>query len=200
MCEPKSTKFKGGYSADAELLFQSWHTDILSNIQDCMLDNKAAIQLIKDMTAESICNEVEFQLNLCGSEISYQDLLKHLSVAFQRGEDEANLLVEYYSCGQKAKETEEAFADDLQILACKVISKMPDFRHDLDMTLKQCFTSQLYDQNSTSIAKTLLMQMPQMSFTQFCNELAHVLGTHQHTGNKASAKVVTTSSVEAEPE
>ena len=38
--------------------------------------------------------------------------------------------------------------------------------------------------------------MPQMSFTQFCNEL----GTHQHTGNKASAKAVTTSSVEAEPE
>ena len=44
------------------------------------------------------------------------------------------------------------------------------------------------------------MQMPQMSFTQFCNELAQVLGTCQHTGNKASAKAVTTSSVEAEPE
>ena len=68
------------------------------------------------------------------------------------------------------------------------------------MTLKQCYASQLYDQNSTSIAKTLLMQMPQMSFTQFCNELARVLGTHQCTGNKASAKAVTTSSVEAEPE
>ena len=30
---------------------------------------------------------------------------------------EANLLAEFYSHGQKAKETEEAFADELQILA-----------------------------------------------------------------------------------
>ena len=172
MHEPKITKFKGGYSADATLLFRSWCTDILSNIQDCDLDNKAAIQLIKDMTGESTCCEVEFQLDVCSNEISYQDLLKHLSITFQGGEDEANLLAEFYSCGQKAKETEEAFADELQILAHKVISKKPDFWHDLDMTLKQCYASQLYDWNSTSIAKTLLMQMPQISFTQFCNKLA----------------------------
>ena len=69
------------------------------------------------------------------------------------------------------------------------------------MTLKQHYASQLYDQNSASIAKTLLMQMPQMSFTQFCNELAQVLETHQHAlGAKASVKAVTTSSVEAESE
>ena len=131
------------------------------------------------MMAESACREVEFQLDLCGSKILYQDLLKHLSIAFQGGKDEANLLAEFYSHGQKAKELEEAFADELQILACKVISKKPDFRHDLDMTLKQHYASQLYDKNSASITKTLLMQMPQMSFTQFQNELARVLGTHQ---------------------
>ena len=172
MHEPKITKFKGGYSADARLLFRSWCTDILSNIQDRELDNKAAIQLIKDMTAESACHKVEFQLDLCGCEISYQDLLKHLSVTFQGGKDGANLLAEFYSHGQKAKKSEEAFADELQILAHKVISKKPDFRHNLDTTLKQCYASQLYDWNSASIAKTLLMQMPQMSFTQFHNELA----------------------------
>ena len=153
MCEPNITKYKGGYSTDAKLLFRSWCMDILSNIQDHELDNKAVIQLIKGMTAESAHHKVEFQLNLCGSEISCQDLLKHLSVAFQGGEDEVNLLAEFYSSGQKTKETEEAFADELQILAHKVISKKPDFRNDLDMTLKQCYTSQLYDQNSTSRAK-----------------------------------------------
>ena len=63
MREPKITKFKGEYLADAELLFRSWWTDIMSNIQDCELDNKATIQLIKDMTAESTCREVEFQLD-----------------------------------------------------------------------------------------------------------------------------------------
>ena len=136
MWEPKITKFKGGYLADTELLFWSWWTDIMSNIQDCKLDNKATIQLIKDMMAESTCHEVEFQLDLCGSDILYQDLLKHLSITFQGGKDEANLLAKFYSHGQKAKESEEAFADELQILACKVISKKPDFRNDLDITLK----------------------------------------------------------------
>ena len=85
------------------------------------------IQLIKDMTSESAHLEVEFQLDLCGSEMSYQDLLKHLSVTFQGGEDEANLLAEFYGHGQKVKEAEEAFADELQILAQKVINKKPDF-------------------------------------------------------------------------
>ena len=47
MQEPKITKLYGGYSADAELVFQSWWVDILSNIQDRELDNKATIQLIK---------------------------------------------------------------------------------------------------------------------------------------------------------
>ena len=167
MWEPKIMKFKGGYSADVKLLFRSWQTNILSNIQDRELDNKATVQLIKDMMADSTCREVEFQLDLCGSEILYQDLLKHLSITFQGGEDEANLLAKFYSRGQKAKELEEAFVDELQILARKVISKEPDFRNNLDMTFKQCYASQLYDKNSASIAKTLLMQMPQMSFTQF---------------------------------
>ena len=65
MRDPKITKFKGGYSADAELTFRSWRADIEAHIQDCELDNKAAIQLIKDMTLENARREVEFQLDLC---------------------------------------------------------------------------------------------------------------------------------------
>ena len=116
MREPKITKFKGGYSADAELVFRSWCADILSHIQDCELDNKATIQLIKDQTLEKAHCEVELQLDLCGGDINYQDLLKHLSMAFQGGNNEANLLAEFYSHGQKAKGSEEAFADKLQIV------------------------------------------------------------------------------------
>ena len=93
-------------------------------------------------------------------------------MTFQGGDDEANLLAEFYSCGQKLKESEEAFVDELQILTRKVIIKKPDFRVNLDTTLKQHYASQLYDHNSTSIAKTLLVQMQQCSFTEFRNELA----------------------------
>ena len=102
-----------------------------------------------------------------------------MSVTFQGGDDEANLLAEFYSRAQKVKESEEAFADELQILARKVIIKKPDFRVNLDMTLKQHYASQLLDCNSTSIAKTLLVQMLKCSFTEFHNELAQVLNTRR---------------------
>lgn len=177
MHEPKITKLKGGYSADVELVFRSWHADILVHIQDRELDNKSAIQLIKDQTQDSAQCKVVFQLDLCIRDIPYQDLLEHLSMAFHGGNDEVNILAEFYSHSQKPREMEEAFADELQLLAHKVISKKPDFCHALNTTLKQQYANQLYDCNSASIMKTLLLQMPKVTFTQFQNELARVLGT-----------------------
>ena len=62
---------------------------------------------------------------------------------------------------QYAKESEESFADKLQLLARKVISKKPDFRVNLDNTMKQQYASQLYTIcSNASIAKALLLQMP----------------------------------------
>ena len=198
MREPKITKLCGGYSADAELIFQSCWADVLANIQDWELDNKATIQLIKEQTLENARYEVKFQLDRCGGEISYQDLLRHLSIGFQGGDDEANLLVVFYSHAQKVKESEEAFTDELQILAQQVIIKKPDFWVNLNSTLKQHYASQLYDCYSMSIAKTLLVQMQKCLFTEFCNELARVLGTCQCVISKASVKPVSTRSVEVE--
>ena len=59
--------------------------------------------------------------------------------------------------------------DELQLLTHKVISKHPDFRKGLDTTLKQHYANQLYDHNNALIAKILLIQMPTVTFTQFCN-------------------------------
>ena len=127
MCEPKITKFRGRYSADTELVFHSWCADILAHIADCELDNKAFIQLIKDQILDNACSEVKCQLDPCGGEILYEDLLKHLSITFQGSDNEANILAEFYSHSQHTKELEEVFTDELQLLAWKIISKKPDF-------------------------------------------------------------------------
>ena len=79
------------------------------------------------MTQENARREVEFQLDLCGGIITYQDPLKHLSIAFQGGDEEANLVAEFYSHGQKSKESEEAFPNELQLLARKVMNRRPNF-------------------------------------------------------------------------
>ena len=73
---------------------------------DRELDNKAAIQLIKEQTLDNAHCKVEFQLDLCSGKITYQDLLKHLSIAFHGGDNEANILAKFYSCAQHSKELE----------------------------------------------------------------------------------------------
>ena len=55
------------------------------------------------------------------------------------------------------KESEEAFADELQILACKVIIKKPDFCINLDSTLKQRYAPVSFMTTTVqSIAKTVV--------------------------------------------
>ena len=181
MREPKITKLRGEYSADTELMFSSWKSDILAHILDRELDNKAANQLIKEQTLDNAHHEVEFQLDLCGGNITYQGPIRTSEHHFPGGDDEANILTEFYSCKQYSKESEEAFADELQLLARKVISKKPNFRVILDGMLKQWYANQLHDCSNVLIARTLLLQMPNVSFTQYRNELARVLGTHQRS-------------------
>ena len=80
------------------------------------------------------------------------------------------------------------------------MNQKPNFRQDLDTTLKQWYVSQLFDKNSASIAKTLLKQMPKISFTEFRNELSRVLGTRQWAAAKSSVKAVTATSTETKSE
>ena len=49
--------------------------------------------------------------------MSYKDLLEHLNLTFAGGEDESTLMADFYSRTQKVKESEESFADKLQVLA-----------------------------------------------------------------------------------
>ena len=58
--KPKINKLKGGYSATANLIFQTWLKDINIHVQDQNLTEREAIQLAKDFTAERAHNEVEF--------------------------------------------------------------------------------------------------------------------------------------------
>ena len=108
---------------------------------------------------------MEFQLDLFAVEISYSRICSSiLALPFKGVMMKLICLPEFYSCGQKAKESEEAFTDELQILARKVISKKPDFHINLDSTLKQRYASQLYYHSNASIAKTLLIQMLKVFF------------------------------------
>ena len=87
LCEPKVAKFKGGYSSNASLVFQSWLKDIWVYTIECGMSQWEAIQLVKDYTSEQARSEVEYYLGFTPKqEQSFQGLIDHLSLAFSEVE------------------------------------------------------------------------------------------------------------------
>ena len=115
--EPKVAKFKGGYSSNASLAYQSWLKDIqVYTIEHC-LSQWEAIQLVKDYTSEQARSEVEYYLGLTPEEEqSFQGLIDNLSLTFQSCGSVSSLIADFYNQSQKTRETKDAFADELQIL------------------------------------------------------------------------------------
>ena len=64
LCKPKINKLKGGYSAMANLIFQSWLKDTRVHIEGWNLMEREAIQLVKDFTAECSHDKVEFYIDM----------------------------------------------------------------------------------------------------------------------------------------
>ena len=81
--EPKINKLKGGYSATANLIFQSWMKDINVHVKDQNLTGRETIQLAKDFTTEKACNEVEFYMGMIADDQqTFDGLVNHLKNAF----------------------------------------------------------------------------------------------------------------------
>ena len=77
----KINKLKGGYSATANLIFQSWLKDINAHIEDQNLTERGAIQLVKDFTADRVRDEVEFYMGMIADEQqSFDGLVTHLKM------------------------------------------------------------------------------------------------------------------------
>ena len=105
-----------------------------------------AIQLVKNYTSEQARNEVEYYLGLTPKEEqSFQGLIDHLSLAIQSCETVSSLTADFYNQSQKTWETEDVFADELQVLVRKIIAWKPEFKSKANQALKHQFTQNLRD-------------------------------------------------------
>ena len=96
--ELKVAKFKGGYSSNASLAFQSLVNDIWVYTIECHLSQWEAIQLVKDYTSEQARSEVEYYLGLTPEEEqSFQGLIDHLSLTFQSCKTVSSLIADFYN-------------------------------------------------------------------------------------------------------
>ena len=94
--KPKIQKLKGGYSANAMLVFNSWLKDIEMCVRERKLTNMEAIQLIKDYTAEGARGVVEFYLDTTAT-WKYHELVEHLRTSFESSETFSSLVGDFYS-------------------------------------------------------------------------------------------------------
>ena len=102
LCEPKINKLKGGYSAVANLIFQSRLKDIRVHVEDWNMTQREAMQLIKDFTVEHACDEVEFYMGMVVEELqTFKSLIQHLKNTFQSGETISELISNFYGQAHK---------------------------------------------------------------------------------------------------
>ena len=187
LCEPKINKQKGGYSATANLIFQSWLKDIRVHVEDRNLTEREAMQLVKDFTAEHARDKVEFYMGMADDQQTFEGLIQHLKNAFQSGETTSELISDFYARAQKKNESEEVFADYLQILVCKIIARKPEFREDANEQLKSQFAHKLKDPYYAAIARSMLQSLEDSeSFTQFRGHLAMTFGGRSKSGKTSS--------------
>ena len=186
--EPKINKLKGGYSATANLIFQLWLMDINIHVEDQNLTEREAIQLVKDFTAERTRDEVEFYMGMIADDQqTYNGLVNHLKNAFQSGETVSNLISDFYSHHQKRNESDDVFADDLQILVRKIIVHKPSFRAEASEQFKHQYAHKLHDQYYTAIVPSVLQTSdPMESFIQFWGNLALTFGSCSKSGKISS--------------
>ena len=159
ICEPKISKLKGGYSANATAT------------------EHEVVQLVKDHTTEHAHGAVEFYLDM-NDQWSYARLIEHLRMSFKSGETFNSLLGDFYARSQKQRETEDQFADELQVLARKVISVCPECKSQVNEALKTQFAYHLWDQYFAAMAHNLLkVAPPDTTFAKFWAECISIFGT-----------------------
>ena len=140
---------------------------------------REAIQLVKDFTAEHARDEVEFYMGMVAEEDqSFEGLIDHLCDAFQLGEILSELISDFYGQSQNTRETKDTFADDLQVLARKIIVQKP-FRKEANQQLKAQYAHKLQDPYYVAIAHSALQSSPEEeSFTRFWGCLVTMFGGH----------------------
>ena len=178
MQEPNISKLKGGYSSSTRLIFQSLLKDICVHVEDRRLTQREVIQLVKDFTTEHAQDEVEFYMGMMVEEDwSFKGLIDHLHDAFQSGEALSELISDFYGQSQKARETKDTFADDLQVLARKIIAQKPSFRKEANQQMKAQYEHKLWDQYYAAMAHSALQSSPEKeSFIKFWGCLVTMFG------------------------
>ena len=188
--EPKITKFAGGYNVNASLFFNGWLRDVNTYIVTQNLSNLEAVQLVRDFTDKSARDQVDLYMET-HTNVIYKDLIAHLRLAFEAGDDVTGLYAQFYARQQGRNESEDQYANALEKLARKILMFDKDFRLRMESGLKHQFINGLKDPHFQALGRQQLRSNPEWSFTKFRHELAYLFGYRASTKKTMSSAVET---------
>ena len=195
--EPKIQKFRGGTSSSTLLVFKSWMQDIECAIRDQNLNNEEALQLVKEFSEGCVRDNINFYLEVTDNP-SVDSLFENLRQVFSSGEDSQQMLAEFYSHVQNQKESVKEFGESLLQIARKIMTTKPEFKVDIDNTLKARFTDGLRDHYHQAMAREMINSRPTLSYVAYKSEVLKTLGPNVKPCRITTSKLET-SDIESPP-
>ena len=173
--EPKIQKFRGGTSSGALLVFKAWMQDIECTIRDRNLNTDEALQLVKEFSEGSAHDNINFYLEVT-EKPSIEGLFENLKQVFSSGEDGQQMLTEFYSHRQGSKESVKEFGESLLQITRKIMTTKPEFKADIDNTLKARFADGSKDHYHQAIAREMIRSHPTLNYVAYKSEVLKTLG------------------------
>ena len=195
MREPKLQKLKGGNTSSAHLFLTGWVKEVRATIKDRELTEAEGVQLIREFTESKARQQVDFYMDLNPTP-TVEGVLDHLVAAFSTGEDESAIKSEFYSRKQLSRESEDDYAEVLQLLARKILLCNPGFQTECNNALVHQFANGIRDDIIRPLAKDLVSRKPDIQFVRFRAEVANLSGSRQ----KRSITKVSTNTIDDEVE
>ena len=181
MREPKLQKLKGGNTSSAHLFLTGWVKEVRATIKDRELSDAEGVQLIREFTESKARQQVDFFMDLNPTP-TVEGVLEHLVAAFSTGEDESAIKSEFYSRKQLTRESEDDYAEVLQLLARKILILNPGFQTECNDALVHQFANGIRDDIIRPLAKDLVSRKPGIQFVKFRAEVANLSGSRQKRG------------------
>ena len=192
--KPKIQKFRGGTSSGALLVFKSWMQDIECAIKDRNLNNEESLQLVKEFSEGCARDNINFYLEVTDSP-TVDGLFENLRQVFSSGQQ---MLAEFYSRVQNPKESVKEFGESLLQIARKIMTTKPEFKVDIDNTLKARFADGLRDHYHQAMAREMICSRPTLSYVAYKSEVLKTLGPNVKPRNITTSKLET-SDIESPP-
>ena len=161
--------------------------DIKCAIKDRNLNNEEALQLVKEFSEGCARDNIDFYLEVMDSP-SVDSLFKNLRQVFLSGEDGQQMLAEFYSRVQNQKESVKEFGESLLQIARKIMTTKPEFKVNIDNTLKARFADGLRDHYHQAT----------LSYVAYKSEVLKTLGPNVKPRSITTSKLET-SDIESPP-